>query len=192
MNQMASHTDADLVQGAIAGRREAWEMLVQRHTGHLYRVARTFGLDRPASEDLVQTAWLRLIEHLGTIRDPDRVDAWLVTTLRRDIYAVFRRRGLAEPAGPAIADLPDPGRSPEQEVTRRDQNARVRAAPRRLPSRDRRLLALLMDPAPPSYRELSEELDMPVGSIGPTRARSLGRLRRELDAAGIDAELVSA
>jgi len=167
---------------------------VQRHTGHLYRVARTFGLDRATADDLVQTAWLRLIEHLGTIREPDRVRAWLVTTLRRDIYAVFRRRPMApELTGLGIAELPDPGRSPEQEVTRRDQNAQVRAALQRLPSRDRTLLTtLLMDPAPPSYSELAGALDVPVGSIGPTRARSLRRLRRELDVAGIDAELASA
>jgi hypothetical protein len=68
----------------------------------------------------------------------------------------------------------------------------VSAALRRLPTRDQTLLTLLMDSPSPSYSQLSAELRMAVGSIGPSRARSLGRLRRELDAAGIDRELVSA
>jgi RNA polymerase sigma factor (sigma-70 family) len=186
-------TDAELVQGARAGQHDAWEMLVQRYNGHLCRVARSFRLDQATCDDVVQTAWLRLVEHLGTLRDPDRVCAWLVTTLRRDIYAVFRGRGM-EPdlAGPAIADLPDPGRSPEQEVTARDQDAQVGAALQRLPARDRELLTLLMDSPAPRYSDVSARLKMPVGSIGPRRARSLGRLRRELNVAGIDGELASA
>ena len=91
-----------------------------------------------------------------------------MTTLRRDIYAVFRGRGM-EPdlAGPAIADLPDPGRSPEQEVTARDQDAQVGAALQRLPARDRELLTLLMDSPAPRYSDVSARLKMPVGSIGP-------------------------
>lgn len=136
----------------------------------------------------MQTTWLRLIEHAGSLRDPECVSAWLVTTLRRHVFSVFRSRGQApELAGPAIAEVPDPGRSPEQEVTTEDQNRRVSAALRRLPSRDQTLLTLLMDSPALSYRRLSAQLRMPVGSIGPSRARSLGRLRRELDAAGMTA-----
>lgn len=66
-------TDAELVRGARAGQHDAWEMLVQRYNGHLCRVARSFRLDQATCDDVVQTAWLRLVEHLGTLRDPDRV-----------------------------------------------------------------------------------------------------------------------
>ncbi len=188
-----SRADGDLVRGALAGQHDDWEILVRRHQAYLYRVARSFRLDEATCEDAVQTTWLRLIEHAGSLRDPEYVSAWLVTTLRRHVFSVFRSRGQApELAGPAIAELPDPGRSPEQEVTAGEQNAQVSAALRRLPSRDQTLLTLLMDSPVPSYRRLAAQLRMPVGSIGPSRARSLGRLRRELDAAGMDRELMSA
>ena len=78
----------------------------------------------------------------------------------------------------------------EQAVTASDRAARISVALRRLPAPDRELLTLLMD-SPSSYRAVSAELKMPVGSIGPKRARSLERLRRELDAVGVDRELVS-
>ena len=114
-------------------------MLVRRHQAYLYRVARSFRLDEATCEDAVQTTWLRLIEHAGTLRDPDCVSTWLVTTLRRHVFSVFRSRGQApELAGPAIAELPDPGRSPEQEVTAEDQNRQVSrgAAPAAVPGSD--------------------------------------------------------
>jgi RNA polymerase sigma factor (sigma-70 family) len=180
-------TNAELVRGALARDCDSWEDLVRRYNGSLYRVARSFRLDQSATDDAVQTTWLSLVEHLGTLRNPDGVGAWLRTTLRRHITSMFRSRG----RGPGFVgldglDIPDPGRSPEDEVTAADQGARVRAALGRLPARDRQLVTLLMDSARPSYGKVSAELRIPVGSIGPTRARSLNRLRHELEAVGID------
>ncbi len=182
-------TNAELVRGALAGNSESWDSLVRRHNGSLYCVARSFQLDKAAADDAVQTAWLRLVEHLGTLREPDRVGAWLVTTIRRHIMSTFRGPNLVWLDG---ADVPDPGRSPEDEVTASDRDARVRAALQRLPARDRQLLTLVMASRRPSYTKLSAELHMPVGSIGPTRARCLQRLRRELEAEGMDEQLLSA
>jgi RNA polymerase sigma factor (sigma-70 family) len=189
-NAEQAATNAELVRGALAGDSDSWDSLVRRHNGSLYGVARSFHLDKAAADDAVQEAWLRLVEHLGTIRDPDRVGAWLVTTIRRHIISTFRH-------GPQLVglngdDVPDRGRSPEEEVTAGDRDARMRAALRRLPARDRHLLALLMTSRRPSYGKVSAELGMPVGSIGPTRARCLERLRRELEADGIDEQLLSA
>jgi RNA polymerase sigma factor (sigma-70 family) len=184
-------TNAELVHGALAGDRGAWEELVRRYHGSLYWVARSFRLDQATSDDVVQTTWPRLIEHLDTLRDPSGVGAWLMTTLRRHIISVLRgRRREPHLLGLDNADVPDPGRSPQDEVTACDRDTRVHAALRRLPVRDRQLLVLLMASPSPNYREVSAELRMPVGSIGPTRARSLDRLRHELDAVGIDSELL--
>ncbi len=182
-------TSTELVRGALAGDSESWDNLVRRHNGSLYGVARSFRLDKAAADDAVQTTWLCLVEHLGTIRDPDRVGAWLVTTIRRHIMSTFRGPQLIGLDG---TDVPDPGRSPEDEVTAGDRDARVRAAVRRLPARDRQLLTVLMASRRPSYGKVSAELRMPVGSIGPTRARCLERLRRELEADGMDKQLLSA
>jgi len=188
----AAETDADVLRSALAGQRRAWDTLVERYDAQLHRFAGSFGLDRATRDDVVQATWLSLFEHADTLREPGRVRAWLMTTLRRHVLAVFRARG----RGPGLAmidvvELPCPGRSPEQEVTLGDRDRRLRVALRRLPDRDRRLLALLMGSPSPSYEEVSAELRMPVGSIGPTRARSLGRLRRELEVAGVDGDLVT-
>ena len=133
------------------------------------------------------------------MRTPDGGDAAVTgvacrTPLGDDPAAVlFAVRAGAEGARDMDgADVPDPGRSPEEEVTAGDRDARMRAALRRLPARDRQLLALLMASRRPSYGKVSAELRMPVGSIGPTRARCLARLRRELEADGVDEQLLSA
>ena len=184
-------TNAELVHGALAGDRESWDSLVRRHNGVLYYVARSFRLDKDAADDAVQATWLCLVEHLGTLRDPDRVGAWLVTTMRRQVMSTFRGHR-PQLTGLDGTDVPDPGRSPEDEVTAGDRDARVRAAVRRLPARDRQLLVLLMASRRPSYGKVSADLHMPVGSIGPTRARCLERLRRELEADGMDEQMLSA
>lgn len=186
-------TGAKLVPTALAGDRDAWEKLFQLYNPSLYCIARSFGLDQPTSDDAVQTTWLRLVEHIGTIREPSAIGAWLMTTLRRYIISLLRSRA----RGPHLVrfdgkDVPDSRRSPEEEVTMRERDARLHAALRRLPVRDRRLLVLLMASSSPNYSDVSAELDIPIGSIGPTRARSLSRLRHELEAAGIDDEPLSA
>jgi RNA polymerase sigma factor (sigma-70 family) len=178
---------AKLVQGAAAGEREAWEGLVSRYTGMLHAIASSYGLDPTVRSDVVQTTWLRLIEHLDTLRDPGATGAWLATTARRQCCLVVQNRQRERPGARAEdLDVADGDRSPEDQAVARDQDARVRAAFRRLPTRDRRLLAYLMNSPSRSYADASAKLGMPVGSIGPTRARCLDRLRRELVAVGID------
>jgi RNA polymerase sigma factor (sigma-70 family) len=180
-------TNAGLVSGALAGDGDAWNELVRRYDGLLHHVARSFRLDGASADDAVQTAWLRLVEHLGTLHDPERVGAWLVTTLRRHILSTLRSDG----RGPRVvglgdADLPSSDSLPDDLVAARDRDDRTRAALRRLPARSRRLLTLLMTSPAHSYGEVSAALGMPLGSVGPTRMRSLDLLRGELKAVGID------
>jgi RNA polymerase sigma factor (sigma-70 family) len=186
-------TAAELVRAALAGDSDAWEGLFHRYDASLHRVARSFRLDKAAADDAVQTTWLRLVEHLDTLREPERIGAWLVTTLRRHIISTLRGRG-REPCLVAVddTDLIAPDRSPEELVTARDTDTQTRAALCRLPTRSRRLLTLLMESPAPSYGQVSAELSMPVGSIGPTRARSLSMLRRELETVGIGSDALSA
>ncbi len=184
-------TSAELVRGALAGDGDAWEKLVRRYDGSLRRAARSFRVDPATAEDAVQTTWLRLVEHLDSLRDPDRVGSWLLTTLRRQLSSVLSAPG----RGPRLVGLADtdpaaPDRSPEELVTAQDLGDRTKAALNRLPARNRALLTLLA--AELSYDEVSTELRMPVGSIGPIRARSLRLLRRELAAVGIDGDALIA
>jgi RNA polymerase sigma factor (sigma-70 family) len=183
----AAATNAELVHGALAGERDAWNELVRRYDGPLHQVAQSFRLDRAAADDAVQTAWLRLVEHLDTLHDPQAVGAWLTTTLRRHIVSTLRSSG----RGPHLVGLDDQELAsgdnlPDDLVAVRDRDARTRAALHRLPTRSRVLLTLLMTSPTRSYGEVSKALGMPLGSIGPTRARSLHLLRTELESVGID------
>ena len=180
-------SNAELVDGALAGERDAWNELVRRYDGPLHQVAQSFRLDQAAADDAVQTAWLRLVERLDTLHDPQGVGAWLTTTLRRHIVSTFRRAG----RGPHLVgidcqDIPSADRLPEDLVAARDRDARTRAAMRRLPARSRMLLTVLAAAPARSYGEVSKTLGIPVGSIGPTRARGLRQLRGELEAVGIN------
>jgi len=180
-------SNAELVDGALAGDRDAWNELVRRYDGPLHQVAQSFRLDRAAADDAVQTTWLRLVERLDTLHDPQGVGAWLTTTLRRHIVSTFRSRGRAPHlVGLGGQDLPSAGNLPEDLVADRDRDARTRAAMHRLPARSAALLTLLMASPERSYGEVSTTLGIPLGSIGPTRARGLRQLRGELEAVGID------
>ena len=188
----ATTATEDLMRGVATGERQAWEELVGRYNGMMYGIARSYGLDLSASGDVVQTTWLRLVEHIGTLREPRAIGGWLATTVRRQCLLIVRNRQRELPIEQAdgLRTL-DSDPSPEGEAVARDRDARVRVAFHRLPAEDRRLLGCLMISARCSYADASIRLGMPVGSIGPTRARSLRRLRRELAAVGVNDSILA-
>lgn len=181
---------AELVRAAGEGSQRAWDELVDRYSGLVWAVCRAHRLSDADAADVSQTAWLRLVEHLGRVRDPERVGAWLATTTRHECLRVLRRSGRQVPT----ADEGDLDRSVEDAVDtavdalvagkRADV---VRRALDTASERCRALLRLLLADPPPSYEEIGAALDMPIGSIGPTRARCLERLRATMTAAGITA-----
>jgi RNA polymerase sigma factor (sigma-70 family) len=134
--------------------------------------------------DVVQTTWLRLVEHLGRIHEPDRVGAWLATTARRESLRVIAAGGRVSPTD-QLADVPDAQSGPAETAVRNDRDAVLWKAFAALGERCRVLLRLLASEPPASYDEIAATLDMPVGSIGPTRGRCLARLRTELELRGI-------
>lgn len=179
-----------LVARAAAGDERAWDALVDRYTNLLWAVARGHRLGQADAADVVQTAWLRLVEHLDRLERPDRVGAWLVTTARRECLRVLRRGGREPPVDlderfhADVSGLPPP----DQQVLDHDRDALLRVALESLGDRCRTLLRVLAADPPPSYEEISAALGLPVGSIGPTRGRCLERLRRALAARGITAD----
>jgi RNA polymerase sigma factor (sigma-70 family) len=142
----------------------------------LWSIARSFRLDQAAAEDVVQTVWLRLVEKGWTVRDPEAVTSWLATTARRECLERLRRR--VDEVGYEALPEPVDDRRPEQLYLLAERDRVLWAALQRLPERDRQLLRVLA--ANPRYADVAAALDMPIGSIGPTRARALRRLRREL------------
>jgi RNA polymerase sigma factor (sigma-70 family) len=122
-----------------------------------------------------------LVTHLSGIREPSRVGAWLATTARHESLAVIRRAGRSVPADDALLDAPDPLLPPiESNLVASERQVALHAALGRLSPQCQRLLRVLMADPEPSYEEVSRALNMPIGSIGPTRGRCLKHLRREL------------
>jgi RNA polymerase sigma factor (sigma-70 family) len=177
---------AAALQRAAAGDQTAWDALVDDFSQMLWAVASGYRLGHADTAEVVQTAWLRLVENLDRIKQPEALGGWLATTARREALRLLRLRG-REPVVDDDARFDLVARaepSPEDHALDTDRKQRVWAAFGRLPEHCRTLLYLLSVVAV-SYSELATMLDMPVGSIGPTRARCLARLRRLLVSDGV-------
>jgi RNA polymerase sigma factor (sigma-70 family) len=172
---------ASLLARAGQGDQRAWDALVDQHTTLLYAVARSFRLPPADASDVVQTTWLRLVEHLDRIQDPTRLVGWLVTTARREALRVLRRGGRERPAvEDSVFDRADDAEPVHAALLTDERNRALWAAYRQLPDKCRQLLRVAVW-EPKAYEEISAALGMPVGSIGPTRRRCLTRLRALLD-----------
>ena len=183
--QDAEHI-ANLVHAAVDGERQAWDELVERLTPMLWSVARAHRLERGVAADVVQTTWLRAVEHIHRIERPERFPGWLATTARRESLRALRHAARAAPTEDGRLPEPVVESDPAGRLVTEERDRTLWAAFERLPDHCRRLLRVLMAPGDaPSYHEVSAALDMPVGSIGPTRQRCLERLRRELEMRGI-------
>ena len=179
----AGPSAADLVEAAATGDREAWEALVRRHVGLLWHIALRHGLSEADAADVVQNTWLRLCEHIDDVRDPGRVAAWLSTTAQRESLRAVVSRQRVVPVEDLAVDEPDRLAAPVDEgLIAREQVASVRSALDTLPATWRALLELLAQDPAPSYQQVGARLGLPVGSIGPTRGRSMRRLRTILPA----------
>ena len=172
-------TVTDLVAAARAGDADAWNALVDEFLPMVAGVIGRFRLSPSDAADVNQTVWLRLVEHLDDLREPRALPGWLATTARREALKVIearRRTVTVDPQGPALDH--EKMDAEVDEVLLRDELARtVRAGLAELPAQRRQLLELLAADPPVSYDEISRRLGIPVGSIGPTRARALAQLR---------------
>ena len=172
---------ATLLARAAQGDQGAWNDLVAEHSRLLWSVARSFRLDAADANDVVQTTWLRLLEHLDRIEDPSRLIGWWVTTARREAMRVLRRAGRERPViEDTVLDRPDDGPPVDSNLLRDERDRALWQAFSRLSEKCRQLLRVAVT-HPQSYDEISDALEMPVGSIGPTRRRCLTQLRGFLE-----------
>ena len=181
---VASLDVARLVRQAGAGDKQAWERLVDQYNRLVWSITREFKLVESDAADVSQTTWMRLIEHINRIEHPERVGSWLAATARNECLrslAARKRLVLAHEDdhfdGPA-EDEPEV----DEALLAAERAEVVREAMAHLPHRWQRLMEMLMADPPVSYAEISDELGLPVGSIGPTRGRCLARLRVLLEA----------
>jgi RNA polymerase sigma factor (sigma-70 family) len=172
------HDLAPLVRAGAGGDPVALERLVARFDRVLRGVTRSYRLSRWDADDVIQATWLQFMQHGRTLREPEAVGGWLVTTARRQSLLTLQRhvreRLTDDPAGDTAGDLAEPDR----ELLASERREALHDALAELPDRQRDLMRLLLAKPDVSYDEVSRQLAMPIGSIGPTRARSLDRLRR--------------
>lgn len=178
----------DLIDRARNGDQSAWNELVERYTRLLWSVARAHRLPQAEAADVVQMTWLLLVENLDHIRDPERLPGWLATTARRECLRTLRLSNREQPSEPddSYWDAPDDDAEPvDARLLVEERDAVLWGCFTRLPRRCQGLLRVLMATSPPSYAEVSAALGLPVGSIGPTRGRCIGRLRELVAEAGL-------
>jgi RNA polymerase sigma factor (sigma-70 family) len=172
---------AELVARARQGDDRAWDEIVDRHSGMVWAVARAHGLDVQSAADVSQVTWLRLVEHLGSLRNPERVGAWLATTAKRESIRVLRlRRREVAVEDVELEGGADQSPAPDIRLLTAERDGELWRAFASLSDRCQHLLGLLVADPPPSYAEVAAVLDRPIGSIGPTRQRCLDCLRRAL------------
>ncbi|GAA0831954.1 RNA polymerase sigma factor [Streptosporangium amethystogenes subsp. fukuiense] len=184
-------SDQPTIEAVLAGDQAAWDALVTRFTGALWSAVRAYDLNPADAADAVQGTWLRLLESLHTIRDPDRIGPWLFTTAKREASLLRRRhRGERLVADPVDAERAcvdtepaDAGHvhaDPALAVLTADESRRLWQAVDRMPEPCRSLFRLMATAPDAGVRQLAGRLGMPSGSYGPTRGRCLNRLRTML------------
>ena len=176
-----------LVTRAAENDSAAWEEIVERYAPLVWSICTRFQLSNHDREDVGQSVWLLLVEQLGKLREPAALPGWLATTTHRECLRVVTAARRSERLGTELDDAESfaDGTLIDEEILMAERNAALRAAFAELPPRCQRLLAMLTSDPPCSYAEISTGLGMPVGSIGPQRARCLERLRRSSVLAGL-------
>jgi RNA polymerase sigma factor (sigma-70 family) len=177
-----------LVRSARAGDAGAWDEIVRRYGGLVWATVRAHRLSDADAQDAAQATWIRLVRHLGRLRDANALGGWLATVARHESLRTIRSAGrdvLCEAFPEIAADQDDL----DADLVAGERASAMREALGRLGERDRALLRMLAAEPVPSYAEIGAALDMPIGSIGPTRARALGRLRRAMEQCGALAQI---
>ena len=170
-----------LVTRARDGDRQAWDQLVDRYAPLVWSICRRRQLEAADARDAAQTVWLNLVDHLDSLRDPAALPGWLATTTQGECGRILRAARQPDNAAyaPAAQTIPDEhARAAEQDLLAAERHAALREAFEQLPPGCQQLLTLLTADPPVSYAEISTQLGIPAGSIGPTRRRCLDKLRR--------------
>jgi RNA polymerase sigma factor (sigma-70 family) len=171
---------ATLVQASAKGDETAWNALVRRYAPLVLAVIRSHQLAAADVQDVSQTVWLRLVEHLADLRAPEALPGWLVTTTQRECRRYQRRAQQTLPIDPHSDGIVQQATTvdPSLDILRAELRQALRDGLAELSAPQQRLLRLRAADPPKSYQEISELIGMPIGSIGPSLRRSLDRLRR--------------
>jgi RNA polymerase sigma factor (sigma-70 family) len=168
-----------LVTRAAGDDQQAWDELIERYAPLVWSICTRYRLSNHDIEDVGQSVWLLLVEQLGKLREPAALPGWLATTTKRECLRVVTATRKSQQLGSTVDDaLVADKRAIDEEILVAERNAALRTAFAELPRHGQHLLAMLFRDPPCSYSEISATLGIPIGSIGPQRARCLERLRR--------------
>lgn len=189
-NHTRRQSDSELIAACRQGEASAWEALVLRYQRLIYTIPMRAGLDEEEADEVFQRVFAKLVESLPRIEQPDRIQAWLVTTAKRETRRLQRQQARSQPLWAEGDDegamlVTDEPSLPQEVIQRLEEQHLVRVALEMLEERCRTLLTLLFyNNHPPAYAEIAISLGLPAGSIGPQRARCLEKLARLLRKAG--------
>jgi len=183
---------AILVPAAREGDQDAWDAIVDRFLPLVGAIIRRHRLSEADGDDVSQTVWLRLVEHLGALREPDALPGWIRTTTRNECLRVLAARARTQPVDPQEQGGLDvvAGDVAGDALLAEERRQALREALAELPAGRRELLLLLVADPPLAYEQISARLGIPIGSIGPTRARALEQLRRTRAVRGLGTDPV--
>lgn len=175
----------DLVERARDGDQTAWDQIVERYAPLVWSLCQRYHLARADADDVGACVWLRLVEKLDTIREPAALPGWLATTTRRECLRLLQAKNRELPVEDHQRLVDDSNPAADDWLLAQERLIALRVAYTDLSERCRELLSLLFaDPVTP-YEKISAILGMPVGAIGPTRQRCLGKLRTSPALAGV-------
>lgn len=179
---MRTPTLNELVDDCIAGNQESWNRIVERHTPLIWAIARAHRLSAADCEDVSQTTWMRVIQHLGKLRDPEKLSQWIAVSARRESLKHIEKSGRSVPVGDSpVFDRSEPSENhPEGAALAKERDNEVLLAYCALSPKCQALLGLLVTDPPMSYDEISATLGIPRGSLGPNRSRCLAHLKKLL------------
>lgn len=177
----AGSTLRQLVNEAADGDESAWRRIVDELSPLVFSITRAHRLPEWEAADVSQATWCALVSHIDKIREPERIGTWVGTTARRECLRALRRKRGQVACGEDVPEPAAPQPPPDAQLLREERDAELWSAFARLGERDQTLLGLLVADSEPSYVEIAGTLGVPIGSVGPTRARALKRLRQLLE-----------
>jgi RNA polymerase sigma factor (sigma-70 family) len=175
-----SGSNATALDAVRRGDSAAFTDVVRRYERTLRAAVAAYRLVPAESADAVQNTWLRLVENSASIRDAEKLGGWLTTTARRECLALVRNRRFECACTVEIGQVRSLEPTPEEAVIRSEVRRRVSSATDTLSGRPRVVIDALFSECPGGYAEVARDTGIPIGSIGPTRIRALGNLRRSL------------
>lgn len=170
--------DAALVEACLRGQQSAWDEIVDRYGRLVYSIPRRYGFCEADADDVFQDVFAILFRKLDSVRQRDRLSAWLIRTTHRECYRVGKQSGRYAQLDQTIEDVGSP---PHERTEAWERQQVVRQALRELGGPCEALLtALFLAGQRPNYRQIAEQLGIKVGSIGPTRSRCFEKLEKIL------------